>query len=566
MNVERFPNATKLDLCTQRPDLRRDLHQFVGYFRDRDVKRAHRDNSLPRADTRRLAKLMSDPQAEQECESDGYSAWIDLIDGLTLRLGFVQYDIKGSYAGYTSHEPTFPDNFVTVQEKTYDSFCRKTLAQQELQLLDLLIQGPSVRNTGCDSEFFRSTFGSRMDRFYTAGCAVGVVPMLDFPQARRFLLNQLAELTAGEWLSTASLIALIKRHHRYFLIPKKLEFKNKWEKDRKRYDNFCEGDPFKSSCKPVAESDEDAFERVEGRFIERFLEWIPHLLGYVDLAYARQFPKSCPHLGALPAFRVSERMRRALAGGIAEPKVQVTPNFEVYVQSEVFPARVIQQLQEICELVSSEATTVFRLTRQKVAAAQAADHRLDAIRLLDSLSATPVPDNVRRELVGWSEHSEKFILYSGFALLETEPDVAVPAAHQVASIEAGKYIVKSADALFNELERRERVPIKVTHQDASFSAIPDGVHSALRGRKRRPAKLSVDKPRITLMKFKRVQLMCPDRDFLHKLRCVLLGAGCPVEADPKNLTLVYSDRYETEVGKAIRGLKNDYQVTIEDQV
>ena len=49
-------NIARLDIPTQLPDLRRDIHVFVDYVRERDVKRAHRDNALNKSDSKRLAK------------------------------------------------------------------------------------------------------------------------------------------------------------------------------------------------------------------------------------------------------------------------------------------------------------------------------------------------------------------------------------------------------------------------------------------------------------------------------------------------------------------------------
>lgn len=559
MTIEPFKNAEKLELVTQRPDLRRDLHVYVDFVGEREVKRGHRDNAFPRTEARRLAKMLSDPLAEEQISRDVSSQWLDYVDDVALRLGFVNYDTKGVYAGYTSSAPSYPDNFIEVDRKAYAEYAKKTLALQETQLLDTLLQ----QGAGGASEFFSHPVLGRLDRFSSRGCATGVVPTIDFPQARRFLLKLLAELPCGEWLSTESLIKHLKREHPFFLIPRKFTVANKWDRNAGRYDNFCEGDPYKKQ-ETVKPSDPDAFERVEGRYVERFLEGIPNLLGYVDLGYAKRVPGTPPMLNVIPAFRVSERLRRALSGTITEPTVRVTPNFEVYVQSDLYPSSVITQLEPLAELVSADTTTVYRLRKQKVAAARAADHSLDVVRRLESLSSSPLPDNVRRELADWSEHSEKFVLYTGCSLLETEPEVAVPVKFQVAQISPGTYVVRSAKSLFSELEQQERMPLQFTHGEAAFKSLPDGVCSLLRGKKRKKVE-PVAKPQVTLMRVARVQLLCPDREFLQRLQTVLAGAGCPVEADSRNLSLAFSDRYEPDVRKAIQTLGSDYRVKVENQ-
>ena len=65
MNLELI-DVAPLNVATELPDLRRDLHVFVDYVRAREVKRSHRENALSKADAKRLARLMSDPDAVRE--------------------------------------------------------------------------------------------------------------------------------------------------------------------------------------------------------------------------------------------------------------------------------------------------------------------------------------------------------------------------------------------------------------------------------------------------------------------------------------------------------------------
>ena len=84
MNLESIDVAS-LDIVTALPDVRRDLHVFVDYVRAHEVKRSHRENTLSKADEKRLARLMSDPDAEQEVLEDGFSMWIGFVDRMALR-------------------------------------------------------------------------------------------------------------------------------------------------------------------------------------------------------------------------------------------------------------------------------------------------------------------------------------------------------------------------------------------------------------------------------------------------------------------------------------------------
>src|SRR5262249_30816321 len=211
-----------------------------------------------------------------------------------------------------------------------------------------------------------------------------------------------------------------------------------------RYGNFHESKDAWGYEIDVHESDPDGFERVEGRYVERFLEGIPLVLGYVEVAYARKPPRAIyPSLGCLQAFRVSDRLRRALEGRIAEPRVTVTPNFDVHVIAETYPAGVLAQLAPLCEVVSEGTSIVLKLTKQKVAAARADFPDLVAAGLLSGLCGGELPANVAHELSAWSEHGEKFALYVNCSVLETEQDAPAADRFTVESVARGIRLVRS---------------------------------------------------------------------------------------------------------------------------
>jgi hypothetical protein len=560
MKVESI-DVARLDVATGLPDLRRDLHVFVDYVRAREVKRSHRGNMLGKADAKRLARLLSDQEAMREVEEEGFSRWIDFVDEVALRLRFVHYDTKGQYAGWTSQEPSFPDNYIEYRAKPYEQFLAAKAAKQESTLLDLLVH----EGQGSASEFYHQGALGRLEGFNRWGSATSVMPMLDFPPIRRFLLGLLAECPSGHWLSTASLVEHLKKHHRYFLIPKKPQFKYEGDARRGRYGNFHESKDAWGYEINVHESDPDAFERVEGRYVERFLEGAPLVLRYVDVAYARKPPRAIyPPLGCLEAFRVSDLLPRALEGRIAEPRVTVTGNFDVHVIAETYPAGVLAQLAPLCEMVSEGTSFVLKLTKQKVAAARADSGDLDAGGLLRKLCGGELPANVAHELSAWSEHGEKFALYVNCAVLETGQDAPAADPFTVERVAEGIRLVRSPDKLFDELERRELMPVRIKHGDQAFTPLPKSARtrfpkgSAGREKPREP------KPRVTLTRLTRVQLVCPDRELLDKLHGLLLEGQCPVEIDRPNMTLTYSKKYESAMATAIRQLKTAYQLEIED--
>jgi hypothetical protein len=84
------------------------------------------------------------------------------------------------------------------------------------------------------------------------------------------------------------LIQYLKTAHPFFLIPKEPRYKSRWDRKEGRYGNFREGEDRWKSNRVISEHVPDAFERVEGRYVERFLEGIPLTLGYLDVAYSNQ--------------------------------------------------------------------------------------------------------------------------------------------------------------------------------------------------------------------------------------------------------------------------------------
>src|SRR4029077_16769548 len=97
------------------------------------------------------ARLLSDPNAVREVAEEGTSAWIDFVDEVALRLGFVHYDTGGQYAGESSQEASFPDNYIEFRPKPYEQFLKAKATKQEATLLELLVH----QGQGSASEFYR---------------------------------------------------------------------------------------------------------------------------------------------------------------------------------------------------------------------------------------------------------------------------------------------------------------------------------------------------------------------------------------------------------------------------
>jgi hypothetical protein len=554
-------DISNLEVFRNPCDPRRDLPLFVDYVQEREVKRLYRTNDLSKADALRLAKMMSDPEAEAEVREHGGAGWVDFVDWLALKLGFVSYDTQGSYAGYSSAEPTFPDNYILFNPGKYQKFAGASLADQERFLLNTLLS----ERDGCRSEFFMTSVLGRLDGFSSWGCATGVVPHLDFPKIRRFLLDLLGSCQMGVWYSTASLIQHLKTNYPFFLIPQKPRYKDTWGRRQRRYLNFHESRDQWGQEIDIFETEADAFERVEGRYVERFLEGIPLVLGYVEVAYSQRAQREIyPAINLLQAFRVNSRLPRAIRGDIPQPRVTVQPNFEIYVESEFYPANVLAQLLPLTEMVSEDVLTILKLQKERVAAQVAQDDRLDVLKLLTELSGQELPRNVARELSEWAAHSEKFTLYQGFALLEGDERLPPADPFTVERISPTLRIVHSPDVLFVRLEEAELIPLRVRHDETALRPLPDKARTIF------VKKSQVTKPKpekqeeVILKRQTTIILHFPDRKVLNTFRKALLDARCPVEVDQHNLTIAFARQVEPQVARVIKSLESKYLIRIED--
>ena len=560
INLEEI-KATDLDVFANPADLRQDLQALADYVRIHEIKRGYRDNRIPQAHQQRLLKLMSDPASAAKKDQFGDAKWIEHLDAVCLALKWVGYDTEGKYMGYSSSEPSFPDNFMEFDERQHHKFLQLPLQAQEEQILDVHLKA----GEGCESEFFRRGPLGRLDPFDSRGCATGVVPTIAFWKVRQHLLELLAECPPGVWFSTASLLDHLRLHDPWFVIPKVIpETVRKSTLREGRYANFVErkrGDW--SHDKPISERDPEGFAKVEGRFIERFLEGIPLVLGYTEVAYTRGKSETLiePSRGLLPAFRITERLRRAVRREVAEPKVTVLPNFEVHVESLFFPARTEAQLRPLGELVQRGIVTVFKLTKPKVAAALAAQAEQNAIETLKALSGRELPPNVEHELRDWAGHSEKFILYEGFGVLEGRREATGVGRFVVETISPSLALVHSAEALYRHLEAAEQVPLRIRHSDNAL-AVPARVRSQM-APAAAPPSAPVKRP-VKIRRSLRTTLWFADGE-AHAAFCqLLLDAKCVLAADRRALTVSYPPQAEPQVKECLRKLKENYTLEVED--
>jgi len=541
-------------------DVRKDLHAFACYCRDYEIKRAHRDNSLPKVHLTRLAKMMSNPQLIEAVKWAGSSPWIDLIDRLILQLEFIDYATEGIYAGYSSTTQSYPDNYIEFLDDFYDHFLNQSLLEQEDQILQALVD----ETDPCLSEFFTGHPLSTLNRFTSFGCATGTVKYINFPKVRSYLLELIANCRAGVWYRTDSLIAYLKNHNPLFLISKKTPFK-KSDHTKDRYHNFYESKPGEHFNRSrIRENSKDRFERVEGRFVERFLEGIPLALGYVDVAYTDIKDTVSPSIGKLQAFRVTDRGACALNRAIKEADITLLPNYEIHIDSLFYPARQLTRLVELCDVVQEDTHTILKLAKKKVIKLHAADAELNVKDLFKKLGIRAIPANVAKELAAWAGHADNFVVYRGYGLLEGKMDKAAANRFAAVSIAADAHIVRQPQKLFKHLEQAQKVPAFVKHSDRAFKSLGDTAQSKFSDKKRTKKSASRKKRKFTLKRTVHLILEFPDKAMFETFTKTLLDKGHALDTNKQARTVSYSQKDETLIKDVLNSIKKDFPAIIKN--
>ncbi len=565
-------NSQDVEVYSNPYDVLHHLIIYIEYIGAHEVKRMVRTNQLPKNDYLRIARLMGDPDIEQIVKEQGSDSWIDFIDSLALTLKLVDYNIEGEYRGYNSSSPSFINNFVTVIDRNYNAFLDLSPVEQERLIFDTLItQRNRSSYDSTNNEFYSQSVLGRLDSFSSRGSALGIMPMLDFTTVRRFLSHLLQRCKAGEWYSTSSLVAYLKANHPFFLIPEKLPA-DRYGRANERYYNFHDGpDRWGNDDSFVPLKAADAFERVEGRYVERFLEGAPLTMRFVELAYLPAAKQNVfPSLGWLTAFRVNERFLHLMGGDNQPPRVTVQPNFDIIVESEFYPARLMRTLTSLAAEVSNPAANshvsvvTLQLKKELIAKALVRDPNLDVAALLRQLSGRDLPPNVAIEIAEWSNHAEQFTLYDGFSLLESNSPQAQAEASTVERISPVFSLVRQAGDLELTLAKAGLAPLSVEHDPANFELLHEAVHSIFP--KILPAPAAPDGPEtITLKRSSKIVLnFSASPQAFEDFRKALAEARCPIQADAAHYSITFSSRHQPLFDTVLQQLADKYQVSIQD--
>jgi hypothetical protein len=396
------------------------------------------------------------------------------------------------------------------------------------------------------------------------------MPTLKFPEIRQFLLAMLKNCPAGQWNSTESLISYLKANHPYFLIPQNAPTKDRHGHPIGRYDNFIEGkDHHSTENQAVPPTAPDAFERVEGRYVERFLEGIPLTMRFVEVAYDPDpYQGLLPTRGMLKGFRINERFQHLMSDQESTPKVTVQPNFDVVVESDFYPAGVIRQVAALGEQVSSPNSGhgayvgIFLLKKASVAVAQVKDPDLNVLELLKKLSGRDLPLNVQIDLDEWAGHADQFTLYEGFALLETA-DVPLETEKFIAErISSTISLVRSPEKVFSALETLGHIPVQVNHGLDEFALIAESAQSVF---PKETYLINVPKTArpVKVIRSVTVSYQFPDAESFDSVKKMLAELRCPFQSDPVTRVISLQQKELGKLDEAVEKLQDTFAIEVE---
>jgi len=561
MNIDRCDQTDLKKIFSNERDIRRDIHIYVSYINERDVKRRHRTNDLGKADAKRLSKKIGSLTYE-EIKTNNESSWLNFIDWIVLQLGFVSYDAKGTYMGYTSTEPSYPDNYITVNKKVYDDFLQLSLYGQEQQLLKTLLNFYKYS----DNEFFDNSVSplSTLDKFTIRGCATNVIPIIKFNEARLFLLRILKNCEADTWYYISSFIQYVKQHHPFFLIPEKPNVTDPWW-DKNRYSNFYDGpkkNNFYNQDDSIPGDASDGFERVEGRYIERFLEGIPLTMRYVDVSYDADTTQDIyPSINKIKGFKVNKRFLKVMHKKIAQPTAIIQPNFTIHINADLYPITTIKKFQPYADIVSEDVSFILKLKKNKIAKKLAENPDLDIINVLKNNIKNEIPQNILAELKEWKTHSDAFILYDGVGLLECDKNFDFLEKYIVKDISKNIKMISSPKRVFSTLEKKELIPVKINHTQNTLKKPPYGVKSILVKKQKKSNK---QKKSISLKQRTLYTLFFPTKEFTTMISKELKKMNCPFELDKSTKSITIAENQKTTVNKIFHNLKDDYIINIKE--
>ena len=545
-------DVSNLDVKSNYIDIHHDISQYIDYVSTKDVKRSTRDSDLLKGDVMRLSKLMTIGEFkahEFDAECDHYPGFVDI---LAYNMKWVSYKRYRRDSYYT---PTYPDNYIQVLNDNYQNHLSLSLQQQEEKITKHLISNYSKNHHEFITE---SPIG-----YLTPFSKYCTFDNIDFHHARVLLMNLIAQLEPNNWYSVESLIYYLKLNHPYFIIPRKPEsIKATKEKDRYHGIYITDG-----RYNDIKQSDKNAFEKVEGRYVERFLEYIPFLMGYAELAYDfSRGDKEVPSIGKLVAFKPTSKLSHYMNKSIEEPKITVQPNFEVSIESEIYPAQIMQELISLGKLIKKDVVTQVKIEKNKVIQKVAKEPNFNPVEYLAKASKAELPHNLKIELEEWAGQSDAFIIYEGMYLFESQFQFPSVKKLIIDKIDNNLSIIKKDSRITNELEEKEALPVKkLIHKDTAFLELDSAYKSIFVKSKNIKKKIPKNLEKLEIKKEIILKLFFPHIKQLNVISSGLLNKGCIFSVNDNEKSIILSQKDESTLKEVLKDIDNQFQLDIKNK-
>jgi hypothetical protein len=340
-----------------------------------------------------------------------------------------------------------------------------------------------------------------------------------------------------------------------------------------RYSNFREvtgRDQYTSRGTQITEQTPDAFCRVEGRYLQYFLQEIPMLCGFVDLALAKEGKQNLwPPLASVHAVRCSRRLQQTIKGDrtLNDVAVTVLPNFDVVVEAPTWPDRELDQLMPYCIMVKEDSLChLLRLDRKQVLSTVAAVSNAPPLKQrLEQLVTKPLPANVATEIDAWCGHAQKLTIFEDVALVELrggEPNqVRQELGALVLDAQSENFVVtKDEEKTISVLEQRQRVPRVVQHAPDRFGDC-DGVF-AKRATRTKVSPKAPTRKKVQLERADLVGYTSTSTEFLNALEKAIGDKGCECWHFKQDGLLVVDAAELPEVRTILKRLGEQYDVEL----
>ena len=543
-------DTTNLEIKRNTRDIHEYIYKYIDYISTKSIKRGIRENILMKSDVNRLSKLMPIDKFKDVNPSLISNDYPNFLDILLYDMGFITYKKDTEDSIYNSYG--YENNYIKLKSSNYKEHIDLTLQEQEELVTNYLISNYSGKN----NEFAKDSPVGHLtsfndERYYYYD--YDRFRKLNFKNAREFLLQFISKLKIDCWYSIESLIYYMEANYKNFLFPKDLrkDYKKIYEKNTRDSKNI----------------ELDGFIKVEGKYIKRFLEYIPFLMGYVDLAYRfKSSNQFTANYDQLLAFKPTTKLLHYFNKSIKEAKITVQPNFEISIESEIFPAQIMSTLYSIGKVIKNDVITQIKIEKNMMLQKVAKDSSFNPIEYLREISRAELPNNLQIELREWIKQSDSFVLYENMHLFESSSEFASVKNITVDSINKNFNIIKNSNELYHLIEEDEEMPVKkVTHRDDKFSELPPEYKTIFKKRNNTKTSIAKNLEKLQISKEIIIKLFFHSSNQLKIISGKLLDKGCvfSVNDNEKSITILQKD--EALLKEVFKQISRQFQLDIKDK-